>query len=243
MTESISAKSTVRPEAVCVRHRESSVELHDYESLSGGLFFSGLLSLSFLLPVVMMGSHTSGEGLRGNSQLFVGLWITAGIGSLLGFGRVLLYVFSPVPILTITPGNPAPGECVTLSWRFHGRTRWLRTLAIAVRGSEQATVTGCESDTQFTSTFEKFQVLSTVNKDEIARGTVHFVLPEMALPSFKGLNNAIVWSFELEAWSQWLPNVHSRFEFNVAPIPSFGEEGNAEARFEIAPKYTQWLCG
>lgn len=217
MSESISNDPTVRTNTVCIGHKRSPEELHDYESFSGGLFVGGIFFISFLIPAVVFGSGAISEAIPPGSNSFLLMCVTTGMISVFCFIYAVLCVFKPVPILTLTPGHPAPGESVTLAWRFHGSPKRLRTLAISVRGIERASIPGIEGDTEYVNTFETFQILSTVNPYEIAGGEVQFTIPEKALPSFYGASNQIMWCLELDASSHLLPDIRATLEFKVAP--------------------------
>lgn len=141
------------------------------------------------------------------------------VGLLLIFGifRQFLVLFNPRPYLTLSPGAPAAGESAWLQWRLSGRAAGVKRLRIVLEGKEEATYRRGTDTRTDTNVFSTIPVVDSTEPFEMAGGSVSFLVPADAMPSFKADRNKIVWTLKVVAEIPGWPDCEDDFEVLVRP--------------------------
>ena len=127
----------------------------------------------------------------------------------------ILGLFNPKATVTITPGAPALGEKLTLSWQLSGRTHVLRGLKIFVEAREEATYRRGTSTSTDRKTFLKLDVHHSAGVAALDAGESSIALPENSVPSWKSTNNKIVWVIHVVGEIPRWPDLKEEFVIEV----------------------------
>ena len=166
------------------------------------LFWNGMVSV-FLF-----------SGMDGCAMIFMIPFALVGLGLFGGVGYMLLALFNPVPVLTVSrEGVPLGGSC-DLEWRFEGSVKRLQNLKISLEGREEATYRrGTKSHTDKSA----FVTVALYDAAPTSTGRVRVEIPRGSMHSFAAKNNKIVWVLHVRGEIARWPDIGEDFPFTVLP--------------------------
>jgi hypothetical protein len=140
------------------------------------------------------------------------------IGGLVLISRMLhslLAFLSPRPLVKLSSASIALGDTVQLQWRFVGSQGALRSLEINLFGEEK-TYVRCRGRRQAIT--EIFAQVPIVDLKSCPRsGDAELTVPRDTMHSFEASGNEIVWSVQVHAAIDYLPDVVADFPIVVLP--------------------------
>lgn len=128
-----------------------------------------------------------------------------------------LALFNPIPVATLSRQMIPLGGSASLSWKFDGSTRSIRTLKLLLKGIEEARYRRGTSTYTDTDTFLEEVLVETSDPFEIAEGETEFRVPTGTMHSFNGDNNKIKWTVQIQGDIPLWPDVDASFPIRVVP--------------------------
>jgi hypothetical protein len=139
----------------------------------------------------------------------------------------ILAIFNPRPEVEITPGNVHPSTPVAMRWRMLGRCDRISTLTITLKCLKVTMETTGSRENRTTQTVKKplheKELLQTDSQNEIAQGTLQFVVPDDFPASRPGNTNGIQWQIIFHGSIAHWPDLKQELPFIV--YPSLSDEG------------------
>jgi hypothetical protein len=181
------------------------------------LFWNGIVSV---FVAQMIGGFRSGH-----PDWFLTLFLVpfeiVGV-AILGFVVYqFLALFNPRSTLELSSAAIPLGGAAELRWRMSGRVARIREFTVTLRGTEEVTYQRKTQNDTDTATeknvFHEMELYRTSNTDEIAAGSIGFVLPRDTMYSFEAPNNKIIWSLDIHGRIDRWPDVKESFKLTVAP--------------------------
>jgi hypothetical protein len=154
---------------------------------------------------------------EGCGMAFISIFVVIGLLLLYAAVRQFLVLFTPRPVLTLSPAVPAIGSGGLLEWRLRGGSGGVSRLSIVLEGREEATYRRGTDTYTDKSVFLSLPLVDTSDSYQIPAGTASFTLPADAAPSFKSSNNKIVWSLKVKCEIRSWPDSEDEFEVTVRP--------------------------
>jgi len=130
---------------------------------------------------------------------------------------LLIKLFNPRSILSISADRARPGESVEIHWRFTGRAGMIRRLRLCVEGREEATYARGATTVTDREVFRTITLVNTTRRQEIRHGKASFTIPADAIPSFDSGHNRIAWAVRITGTIPRFPDVDEDVEFAVLP--------------------------
>ena len=147
--------------------------------------------------------------------LFLVPFLTDGFSLVGEFGRSLLALFEPEPVLMLSrPAIPLGGKA-ELSWSIDGRWQGLQSFSIRLKGTEQVRSSGRGRSRQHP--FHDQLVAERTRFDGLAGGTCVLTIPADTMHSFKSKHNSIVWQLSVEERFPRRPPVCADYPIQVTP--------------------------
>jgi hypothetical protein len=130
-------------------------------------------------------------------------------------GMLVLGLFNPRPVLTLSRPRAPLGGKARLAWSLDGRWEAVESLTIRLKGCEVAEVPRFGSSGG--RVFYDELVLQRKLPDEVAAGDVEFAIPDHLMHSFASQHAAIVWKLAVVGRIPWWPRVRANFPIRVTP--------------------------
>lgn len=181
-----------------------------------------ILSLAWNLPLGLWGMRVVQSWKEGRGGfmlvLFVVLLVFIGISMLVSAWLHLLMALTPRVRLRLTPGDPRPGESVSLDWKMGGSSARFRSFQILLEGVEEArSVQGTTMQTDARVFFRKTLVCHD-DPAAIQSGTVDMEMPGRVMHSWKGEYNQIYWRFRVRGDLAARPELCENYAFILLPV-------------------------
>jgi hypothetical protein len=185
-------------------------------ALGVALFWNGITSV-FVWQAI--------EGFRRGSPewfltIFIIPFVLIGLAMICAVVYTLVAMFSPKPILTLTPGSPALGQQLRVEWKIHGSTHRLRNLRLLLIGKEKATYRRGTNTSTETKTFYRRALAEAKHGLEMVQGEGRIDLPTDLCHSLDLGNNEIEWSLKVEGEIPVWPDISDEYEITVRPPES-----------------------
>jgi len=136
----------------------------------------------------------------------------------------ILAIFNPRPEVELTPGDIHPGTPVAMRWRMLGRCDQINTLTITLKCLKVTMETTGSRENRTTQTVKtplhEKELLQTDSQNEIAQGTLQFVVPDDFPASRPGNTNGIQWQIVFHGSIARWPDLKQELPFIVYPSPS-----------------------
>ncbi len=178
------------------------------------LFWNGIVSVF----VFHVDKFQVGVGF-GWSRLLVWAFLTpflaAGLYMMGWLGMLVLGLFNPQPVLTLSRARVPLGGKARLAWSLDGRWDTVESLTIRLKGCEAGDVPKFGSSGGHV--FHDELVLERRLPDEVAAGEVEFAIPANLMHSFASKHAAIVWKLAVVGRIPWWPHVRANFPIRVTP--------------------------
>ena len=178
------------------------------------LFWNGIVSV-FLWQVV--------ESFRAGSPewfltIFMIPFVLVGLLIIGGVFYTFFALFTPKPVVTVSPGSPKLGEEFRVSWRLRGSSGRLKNLRITVSGHEKASYRQGTNTRTDSETFYRRE-LALVDRQgiDLIQGEGRISLPLDLCPTVKLGNNEIEWSIKVEGEIPLSPDLQDRYVITVRP--------------------------
>jgi len=144
-----------------------------------------------------------------------------GLAMIAGSIHAILNLFNPRPTVEITPGDIRPGTNVAMRWRLSGRIDRIVSLNITLQCVEVTTETrrsGSKTTTSVIKTpIHTLELLASTSANEIAQGTLQFIIQNEQPPSRPGNTNGIQWQLLFHGDIPRWPDVKEEFHLIVYP--------------------------
>ena len=158
---------------------------------------------------------------RGSPDWFLTIFIIPFvlIGLVLVFAVVytLAMQFNPKPILTLSSGNPALGQQLSVEWKIRGSAHRLRKLRLLLIGKEKATYRRGTNTSTDTKTFYRRTFAEASHGLEMIQGEGRLDLPNDLCHTLDLGNNEIEWSLKVEGEIPLWPDVGDEYVITVRP--------------------------
>ena len=160
--------------------------------------------------------------IKSNAPLFFSIAFgLAGIAVIAGSIHAILAIFNPRPTVEITPGAIRPGTSVALRWRIGGRVDRIGKLTLSLQCLRVTTETSGHGKNRSTRTIKTpifdDELLSTDRQNEIAQGTLQFLIPEEKPYSLPGNDGGIQWQLVFHGDIPRWPDLKQELPFIVYP--------------------------
>ena len=147
--------------------------------------------------------------------VFMTPFIAVGLGMIGYLGMLVLGLFNPQPVLTLSRARIPLGGKARLAWLLEGRWDTVASLAIRLQGTEVNGVPKYGSSKG--RVFHDELVVERRLPDEVARGEVEFAIPPNLMHSFASKHAAIIWKLAVVGRIPWWPRVRCDFPIRVTP--------------------------
>jgi len=178
------------------------------------VFWNGVLSV-FLWDAI-------GQWRRGSEPwletLFLTPFVLVGLGCLAGLAHGFLGLFSPRPVLRMTPGSLSLGGSASVDWEISRGSSAIRRLRIYLEGREEITFRRGKSTVTNRQTFARFDLADVVQPFELSRGTASFTIPRDTMHSFETPSNKIIWALHVQGEMRLWPDIAEELPLNVRPL-------------------------
>jgi hypothetical protein len=143
--------------------------------------------------------------------VFMTPFLAAGAYIVWNFGKLLLGLFNPQPVLNLSCAQVPLGGSARLAWSIEGRWDTLQSLTIRLKGSE--TGDGASNGRIF---YDDLLVERRI-PGEVAAGEVEFAIPGNLMHSFSSKHASIEWKLAVDGRIPWWPGLRADFPIRVAP--------------------------
>ncbi|MFL6194567.1 MAG: DUF3592 domain-containing protein [Thermoanaerobaculia bacterium] len=175
------------------------------------LFWNGIVSV-FVYQIWKSWREGRPEGC---GALFISIFVLVGLALVFAVVRQFLILFTPRPVLTLSPAVLSTGGGGWLQWRLTGGAVGVRRLAVVLEGREEATYRRGTDTYTDRSVFVKVPILETADSYQIPGGTATFTVPAGTAPSFKADHNKIIWSLKVKCEIPGWPDSEEEYEVTV----------------------------
>jgi len=181
-------------------------------TLGIALFWNGIVSV-FIWQAVKSFRAGSPDWFL---SIFLIPFVLIGLGLIVAIFYTLFAIFTPKPIVTVSPGSPTLGEEFSVSWRIRGSSGRLKNLRITVTGREKATYRqGTSTRTDGKAFYRREIAIVDRQGIDLIQGEGRITLPLDLCPSLKLGNNEIEWSIKVEGEIPLSPDLQDRYVITV----------------------------
>jgi hypothetical protein len=183
-------------------------------ALFATLFWNGILSV-FVFHVDEIKAGMASDWGAVFVWAFLTPFMMIGLFFVGWLGMLVLGLFNPRPVLTLSRARVPLGGKARLAWSLDGRWDAVESLTIRLKGCEDGDVPKFGSSNG--RVFHDELVLERRLPDEIAAGEVEFAIPANLMHSFASKHAAIVWKLAVVGRIPWWPRVRGDFPIRVTP--------------------------
>lgn len=182
-------------------------------AIFAAVFWNGIVSI-FVYQAVK--SFQRGRPEWGLSIAMI-FFVLVGLG-MIGFAIYqFLALFNPRVTLRLSSTVIPLGGVAELSWIVSGKKTVIENFKITLQGREEATYQrGTKTHTDKRKFYE-FEIFSTADAAQIARGGAGVVIPENLMHSFEAQHNKIVWELEVQGEIDNWPDIKQKHEIRITP--------------------------
>ncbi len=176
------------------------------------LFWNGIVSV-FLWQVIKSFRAGSPEWF---TTIFMIPFVLIGLGLIVAVFYTFFALFTPKPVVTVSPGSPILGEEFSVSWRLRGSSGRLKNLRLTLSGHEKATYRQGTNTRTDSKTFYRREIAIVDRQGiDLIQGEGRMTLPLDLCPSLKLGNNEIEWSIKVEGEIPLSPDLQDRYVITV----------------------------
>ena len=162
---------------------------------------------------MVLGMKDAGWGPR----LFISIFVLVGIAMAAVALCLLLALFNPRPVLTVSASAVPLGGSLDVRWRFTGNVSRLVKFTISLVAREEATHRRGTTTTTDKSVFVNTVLLDTADRAQMAGGSVKAGIPRDLIHTFTATNNKVVWLLRVHGDIPKWPDVNAEFPIAVLP--------------------------
>jgi len=183
-----------------------------FVALGIALFWNGIVSV-FVWQVVQSFRSGSPEWFL---TIFMIPFVVIGLLIIIAVFYTFFALFTPKPVVTVSPGSPKLGEEIRVSWRLRGSSGRLKNLRLTLSGHEKATYRQGTNTRTDSKTFYRREIAIVDRQGiDLIQGEGRITLPLDLCPSLKLGNNEIEWSIKVEGEIPFSPDLQDRYVITV----------------------------
>ncbi|MHC4744857.1 MAG: DUF3592 domain-containing protein [Planctomycetota bacterium] len=184
-----------------------------FGALALAVFWNGIVSI-FVYEAIR--SFQRGRPEWGLSIAMI-FFVLAGLAIISLAIHQFLALFNPRVTLRLSSAVIPLGGVAELSWIVSGKKEAVDNFKITLQGREEATYQRGTDTVTARNKFYDFELFSTTNAAQIARGSAGVIIPENLMHSFEAPNNKIIWELEVHGEIDNWPDIKQKHKIQITP--------------------------